>query len=34
VHFVVPLLSILAAQFPEFAGQLLNWLRPLEKSLP
>jgi hypothetical protein len=34
VYFLVPLLSILATQFPEMGGALLEWLRPLEKTLP
>jgi len=34
VFWLLPLLTLFAAQFPEIGGTLLHWLQPVEKALP
>jgi hypothetical protein len=34
VYGLVPLLTLFAAQFPEVGAQLLEWLKPIQRSIP
>jgi hypothetical protein len=34
VYGLVPLLTLFAAQFPELGAQVLDWLKPIQRSIP
>jgi hypothetical protein len=34
VYGVVPIASLIAAQFPQFSGVLSQWIVPMQRMLP
>jgi hypothetical protein len=34
VYGLVPLMTLFAAQFPDLGATILEWLRPIQRSIP